>query len=74
MANPITGAYQAHETAQINQTAKAANTSNKSAENAAAAPQDTVTISKAGQVASQAHQAAAAQTSKAAANADRGGK
>lgn len=62
MANPITGAYQAQETAQTNQTARAENTTNKPVGNKATAPQDTVTISKAGQAASQTHQAAAAQT------------
>lgn len=62
MANPITGAYQAHEPSQVHETAKAANTSDKPVGNKATAPQDTVTISKAGQAASQAHRAAAAQT------------
>lgn len=74
MANPITGAYQTHEPSQVHETAKAANTTNKSPENAAAAPQDTVTISKAGQAASQAHQAAATQTQQTRSHGDHHGK
>ncbi|MGH9740300.1 MAG: hypothetical protein ACRD4X_17190 [Candidatus Acidiferrales bacterium] len=74
MANAITGAYQAHETTQINQTTKAANTTDKPAVNAAAAPQDTVTISKAGQAASQAHHAAASQAQQVGSDGDHGGK
>lgn len=74
MANPITGAYQAQETTQINQTTKAANTTDKPAGNTAAAPQDTVTISKAGQAASQAHHEAAAQAKQAGSDGGHGGE
>lgn len=55
MANPITGAYQAQQTAAINQTTQT-RTTNKPT-NQMADPHDTVTISQAGQAASQAHQA-----------------
>ena len=69
MANPVIGAYQAQQTAQVTHSAQT--TTNKAAANKAAAPQDTVTISQAGQAASQAHQAA--QTAKPAADGDHDG-
>jgi hypothetical protein len=70
MANPITGAYQAQQTAPVHQTTQT-NTASKPAGNKAAAPQDTVTISPAGQAASQAH--ASAQTAKPANDGDHDG-
>jgi len=61
MANPISGAYQAQQTEPINQTTQA-NTTSKPVGQTTAAPQDTVTISKAGQqAANQANQAQQAQ-------------
>ncbi|MGH9717027.1 MAG: hypothetical protein ACRD4R_09925 [Candidatus Acidiferrales bacterium] len=56
MANPISGAYQAHETPEIHQTAQT-NATNKPVDQTEA-PQDTVTISQAGQAAHQASQQA----------------
>jgi len=79
MANPISGAYQAQQTEPINQTTQT-NTTNKPVGQTTAAPQDTVTISKAAQAAQAANQAAqqAQQTQPApqqtGAAADRGGK
>jgi hypothetical protein len=68
MANPITGAYQAHQTAQIDQPTQTSTTS-KPVGNKPAPPQDTVTISKAAQA-----QQAAQQTKQTGADADHDGK
>jgi hypothetical protein len=77
MANPISGAYQAQQTEPINQTTQT-NTTNKPVGQTTAAPQDTVTISKAAQAAqaAQAQQPAQqpAQTKTAGPGADHGGK
>jgi hypothetical protein len=69
MANPISGAYQAQQAAQINPNTQT-HTNSRPA-NQTASPKDTVTISQAGQAASQAHQAA--QTAKPANDGDHDG-
>lgn len=73
MANPISGAYQAQQTEPIKQTTQT-NTTNKPVGQTTAAPQDTVTISKAAQAANQAHQVAQQAPQQTAAAADHGGK
>ena len=72
MANPISAAYQAQQAAAVDQTAQV-NTPAKPVGNKPPAPQDTVTISQAGQAANQAHQAAQ-QTQQTGADADHDGK
>ncbi|MGA9884628.1 MAG: hypothetical protein WBQ34_13000 [Candidatus Acidiferrales bacterium] len=74
MANPITGAYEAQQTPQVSHPTQAANTTSKPVGSKSAASEDTVTISKAGQAASQAHQAAAAQTQQTGSDGDHDGK